>query len=537
MRAVLMLENIDSILPAGGGCARAGAVGQEERELLLQFMAAMDRLQASDTAPCIVVGLTSGASTLHAAARSCFDLDLRVDPPSPSQRFHALHAFLVQRAHWAYHSTGSAAVLAQALLTALPNIAAECHGFSRHDLQAVARDAFTRARHHSHPLCTSAAAATVVVTEADVRGAMHNLTPAALRPGLLQDAARESGGGGDSGVADLHVGSVVRMPRARGTSSTSSGGDRGRGHDGGHGDISWQDVAGHAAAKRALQQLVVWPHTRAALLRRLGAPPVHGVLLHGPPGTGKTMLARATANEAGAHFVSISISELIRAELGESEQRLAAAFAMARRVAPCVLFFDEFQALFGERGGGGSADNGGSCGSGGVGDALTSQLLVEMDELWQGAGGADDGGGSGGDGGGNIDDDGNGNCNVNNVSGGNGADYSNRVMVLAATNAPDAVDPAFLRPNRFDRLVYVGALDADGRHELLQRASKRARWGEDVNVQGLADRTEGFTGAELAALCRCAAMHAVADGRDKVLLCDFDRQLAHIRTIAALGSG
>lgn len=183
------------------------------------------------------------------------------------------------------------------------------------------------------------------------------------------------------------------------------------------------------------------------------------------------MLARATASEVGAHFMSVSISQLVRAELGESEKHLASIFALARRCAPCVLFFDEFQALFGGRGGGGG-------GGVSVSDALSSQLLVELDGLWET----------------------------------DGIEEAGRVMILAATNTPDAIDPAFMRPNRFDRSVLVGPLDADGRLALLHRRAGHARWAPDVSCEHLASLTLGFTGAELAALCRCAAMHAVSDG-------------------------
>lgn len=185
-----------------------------------------------------------------------------------------------------------------------------------------------------------------------------------------------------------------------------------------------------------------------------------GVLLYGPPGTGKTMLARAAAAEAQVQLVQVRASDLIRATFGTSEKILHTLFRLARRVAPCLLFLDEFQAMFAARGTGGHATGG-----------VSGQLLQLMDD--------------------------------NNAAG------DHRVVVLAATNAPEAVDAAFLRPGRFDRVLLAGPLAHDERKRLFE--THLAKWIGDrpPDPEKLARATQGFTGADVAALCRAAVFVAL----------------------------
>eukprot|EP00937_MAST-01D_sp_MAST-1D-sp2_P007774 g7774.t1 len=493
-RVVLLLEGLGALFPAEGGRASSGAVGEEERRLLLQFVGCMDAwaARAHSLSACggaalfAVVGIAADARGVHPAARARFGLELGVDAPMEEQRLFALRAMLGVGVS-SEDATGGGRngdgeggpEPGRELAAALPSAARECHGLGIADLRAVVRDACALslcaagARAGAGASCEAPTATTpAIVTPVALRQAIREHLPFALRGAALHDAERGAGGAGDAGTSGAGGGGADEAWRLVSRPA-----------------VRWTDVAGHAEAKRALRQLVVWPHVHARALQRVGIDAVNGVLLYGPPGTGKTMLAQATAAQIGARFLSLAISQLVRAEVGESEKQLQATFALARRCAPTIVFIDEFQALFGERGSGG----------GSVSDALSSQLLLEMDGLWQ----AQVGGGSGGGGG------------------------EQRVMVLAATNTPEAVDPAFLRPGRFDKLVYVGALDAEGRRVLLRRVAGRARWGSDVNADIIASRTTGYTGAELAALCRCAAMHAVADGADEVRLSHFERQLRH----------
>ena len=209
----------------------------------------------------------------------------------------------------------------------------------------------------------------------------------------------------------------------------------------------------------------------AADMARVGATPPGGVLLFGPPGTGKTALARAAACAAGRNFFAVKGPELLSAYVGDSEKAVASLFARARAAAPAVVFFDELDGLAPARPPDGAPDAGAAaC------DRVVSQLLTELD------GGRAAGGG---------------------------------VLVLAATNRPDALDTALLRPGRFDRCLYVGppASDAD-RVAVLRAATRHTPLAPDVDLGSVAARTPGFTGADLAALARAACLAAVEEGGD-----------------------
>ena len=215
-------------------------------------------------------------------------------------------------------------------------------------------------------------------------------------------------------------------------------------------DVRWDDVGGLDAVKRELRQAAEWPLLHPELLRGLGARPAKGILLHGPPGTGKTMLARALASQAGVNFVSIKGPALLSKYLGESERSIREVFKKARLAAPCVLFFDEIDALGARR-----ADMHGSAGR-----QLINQFLAELDGI-------------------KSDNEG--------------------VLVLGATNAPWHVDDAFRRPGRFDRVIFVPPPDPPARAEIL-RLHLRRRPQEQVDLDALAARTDGFSGADLQAV-------------------------------------
>jgi len=249
--------------------------------------------------------------------------------------------------------------------------------------------------------------------------------------------------------------------------------------------VSFDDIGGLDEVKQSLREMLVWPRVYKHEFSILGIEPPKGVLLHGPPGTGKTMLASAVAKQAEANFLSISISDVIRGEIGEAEKAVAKIFRVARRVAPCVLFFDEFQALFGKR-----------SESGSVGRKLVSQLLLEMDALEV----------------------------VQRHEDYNGK----RIILIAATNVPENIDPALLRPGRFDRLIYVPVPDERARKQILQNIRKEMGdyWGEDVDVDALVRLTPFLTGADVRNLCSKAALEAF---REKNLLEDDDTTMILFR--------
>ncbi|TPX71709.1 hypothetical protein SpCBS45565_g00776 [Spizellomyces sp. 'palustris'] len=243
--------------------------------------------------------------------------------------------------------------------------------------------------------------------------------------------------------------------------------------------VRWTDVGGHSTVKRLLQESVVWFYQNTAAFARLGIQPSKGVLLYGPPGTGKTLLAKAVAFESGANFLPISISEIIKGEVGESEKAISRTFETARRCSPCIIFMDELEALFSRH------DQMGQ-----VGKKLFSQLVVEIDTLdWQ----------------------------------------SSRIVLLGATNHPNSLDPALLRPGRIDRLIAVRPPSASERGDILQTLASKLPFEKDLDWSGIAARTRGKTGADLKELVRRAGLAAlnrtILDGQPTVQMCDFEDAL------------
>jgi transitional endoplasmic reticulum ATPase len=230
--------------------------------------------------------------------------------------------------------------------------------------------------------------------------------------------------------------------------------------------VTFDDVGGLEAAKRALREAVEWPLLYGPLFEAANTDPPSGVLLHGPPGTGKTLLARALAGETEVNFIHVAGPELLDRYVGESEKSVREVFDRARQAAPAIVFFDEIDAIASRRGD-----------SEEVTERVVSQLLTEMDN----------------------------------------AAANPSVVVLAATNRKDALDPALLRPGRLESHVEVPQPDREGRRAILAVHTVGKPLDEDVDLDAIADETVGYSGAELAALVRTASMRAireVADGLD-----------------------
>jgi len=223
-------------------------------------------------------------------------------------------------------------------------------------------------------------------------------------------------------------------------------------------DVHWEDIGGLENAKQELREAVEWPLKYPDSFKRIGIEPPHGILLYGPPGTGKTMLARAVATESEANFISIKGPELLSKWVGESERGVRETFRKAKMAAPAVIFFDEIDALVPRRGSG--------FGDSHVTERVISQLLTELD----------------------------------------GLEKLENIVVIGATNRPDLVDPALLRPGRFDRLVLVPPPDKKARLEILKIHTKNMPLANDVDLDLIASETEGYSGSDLASLCREAAM-------------------------------
>ena len=225
--------------------------------------------------------------------------------------------------------------------------------------------------------------------------------------------------------------------------------------------IRWEDIGGVDDARERLREGVELPLKHPDAFQRLGIRPAKGFLLYGPPGTGKTLLAKACAREAEANFIATKSSDLLSKWYGESEQQIARLFARARQVAPTVIFIDELDSLVPARGGG--------LGEPQVTERVVNTILAEMDGLKE----------------------------------------LKSVVVIGATNRPNLIDPALLRPGRFDELIYVAVPDREGRRHILSIHAKRMPVGEDVDLDSLAARTDRFTGADLEDLVRRAGMFAL----------------------------
>uniref|UniRef100_A0A0D9UWV3 AAA+ ATPase domain-containing protein n=1 Tax=Leersia perrieri TaxID=77586 RepID=A0A0D9UWV3_9ORYZ len=252
--------------------------------------------------------------------------------------------------------------------------------------------------------------------------------------------------------------------------------------------VSWDDIGGVKDVKKKLKQAVEWPIKHAASFHRLGISPIRGVLLHGPPGCSKTTLAKAAAHAAQASFFSLSGAELYSKYVGEGEALLRRTFQMARLASPSIIFFDEADAIAPKR----TGPSGNSSGNATVGERLLSTLLTEMD----------------------------------------GLELATGIIVLAATNRPDAIDAALLRPGRFDMVLYVPPPDVEGRHEILRIHTRKMPLGEDVDLWKIAERTELFTGADLEGLCREAGMAALREClRSERFSCDDIHFQAALRSL------
>jgi len=246
-------------------------------------------------------------------------------------------------------------------------------------------------------------------------------------------------------------------------------------------DVKWNDIGGLDEVKQHLKESVEWPLKYPTSFNRIGIRPPKGVLLYGPPGCGKTLLAKAVANESGANFIYIKASELLSMWVGESERHIRDVFRRAKQVAPSIIFFDEIDSLAPRRG----TDLGSQ-----ATERVVSQMLAEM----------------------------------------SGLEELNDVVVIAATNRPDIIDPALLRPGRFDRQILVPTPDRKARESILKLLTEKMPL-SDVNVEEFTDLTEGYSGADIDAICREAGLHALRKNidNDKVSKDDFKKALDEVK--------
>src|SRR3989440_3159729 len=247
--------------------------------------------------------------------------------------------------------------------------------------------------------------------------------------------------------------------------------------------VNWADVGGLTQVKQELQEAVEWPLKKPEVFKRVGIKPPKGILLFGPPGCGKTMLARAVATEGEANFISIKGPELFSKWVGESEKAIREVFRKGRTAAPSIIFFDELDSVVPRRGTG--------FGDSGVSERVISQLLTELD----------------------------------------GIESLENVVVIGATNRPDIIDQAILRPGRFDRLIYVPSPEHATPLPILKVHTRNLPLAHDVDLDQLATQTQSYSGADLEAVCREAGLVSLRRDIDtkSVTIEDFRDALERVR--------
>ncbi|MCY0868883.1 MAG: CDC48 family AAA ATPase [Desulfurococcus sp.] len=405
--AIIFIDEIDAIAPK-----RDEVVGEVERRVVAQLLALMDGLERRGNV--IVIGATNRPNALDPALRrpGRFDREIEIPMPDKKGRYEILliHTRKLRELR----------VLAQDV--DLAKIAEITHGYTGADIAALVKEAvlhairrqvnFDRIDKWPPP---DELLSNLKVTREDFLSAYRSIVP--------------------SGLREIHV----EVP-----------------------DVKWSDIGGLEDVKRTLRESVELPLKHPEVYERFGIKPPKGVLLYGPPGCGKTLLAKAVATEGGANFIAVKGPEIMSKWVGESEKAIREIFRKARLYAPAVVFFDEIDAIASLRGF--EADSG-------VSERVVTQLITEMD----------------------------------------GIQRMENVVVLAATNRPDLLDPALLRPGRFDKLVYVPPPDYNARLEILKVHTRSVPLDVDVDLAKIAKITEGYSGADIEALVREAVMAALRE--------------------------
>ncbi len=421
--SIIFIDELDAIAPK-----RSEVTGEVERRVVSQLLALMDGLKSRGQV--IVIGATNRIDAVDPALRrpGRFDREIRIGVPDRNGRKEILQIH-----------TRRMPLVDDVDLDELANIT---HGFTGADLAALCREAAMNALRRFLPkidLEKETIPAEVLeelkVTRDDFMNALKIVQPSALREVILE------------------------IPNVR-----------------------WEDIGDLEQVKQELREAVEWPLKYPDLFKRLGIKPPKGILLYGPPGTGKTLLAKAVANESEANFISVKGPEVLSKWVGESEKAVREIFQRAREAAPCIIFFDELDAIAPRRGL--HTDSG-------VTDRIVNQLLTEMD----------------------------------------GIQILKDVVVIGATNRPDILDPALLRPGRFDRVIFVPPPDVEGRYQIFQIHTRDMPLADDVDLRKLAEMTEGYTGADIEALCREAALNAARENLniDKVYMRHFIAALEKVK--------
>ncbi|MBU7028872.1 MAG: CDC48 family AAA ATPase [Theionarchaea archaeon] len=418
--SIIFIDELDAIAPK-----RGEVTGEVERRVVAQLLALMDGLHARGKV--IVIAATNRPEGIDSALRrpGRFDREIEIGVPNKQGRKEILQI----------HTRG----MPLDKDVSLDDFAQITHGFVGADLQSLCKEAAMYALRRILPEINlederipEEVLEKIAVTKKDFERALKIVEPSAMREVMVQTP-----------------------------------------------NVTWEDVGGLEKAKQSLIEAVEWPLRRPSDFEEMGIHPPKGIFLYGPPGCGKTLLAKAVAHESEANFIAVKGPEVLSKWVGESEKAIREIFRKAKQVSPTIVFFDEIDAIAGRRG-----EEIGSR----VGERVVDMLLTEMD----------------------------------------GLEDLGDVVVIAATNRPDMLDPALLRPGRLDRLILVPAPDTESRRKILEVHTKEMPL-SDVDLHYIASITEEFSGADLHGLVREAGMNAMREGSKKVEMRHFSYALEEIQ--------
>jgi transitional endoplasmic reticulum ATPase len=426
--SIIFIDEIDAIAPK-----REEVFGDVEKRVVAQLLALMDGL--TERGKVIVIGATNRLESVDPALRrpGRFDREVEISVPNERGRLEILQI----------HTRG----MPLANDVDLAKIARESYGYTGADLRALCREAALKALRRYLPeldleyeKIPPQILEKMVVTLQDFKDAFKEIIPTALREFYIESP-----------------------------------------------NVSWKDVGGLKEVKKVLEENVIWAIKEPERFKKFGIRPARGILLYGPPGCGKTLIAKALANESGANFITVRGPEVLSKWVGESEKAIREIFRKAKSASPCIIFFDEIDAIAKPRAY--EEDSG-------VSERVLSQLLTEIDA----------------------------------------SHTIESIFVIGATNRPDFIDPSLLRPGRIDLLVYVTAPNEEERLEILKILTSNMPLSKDVSLERVSKITNGYSGADLEAVCREAALSAIRrslnkeGGKDELVSAkDFDEALRKIK--------
>jgi transitional endoplasmic reticulum ATPase len=416
--SIIFIDEIDAIAPK-----REEVYGDVEKRVVAQLLALMDGL--TDRGNVIVLGATNRPDSVDPALRrpGRFDREFEITVPNEDERYEILQI----------HTRGMP--INEDI--DLKELSSELHGYTGADIKSLCREAAMKSIRRYLPeidleteKISSEVLQSMQIKLIDFYDAMHEVVPTAMRE------------------------FYVERPK-----------------------VWWHDVGGLDNVKKSLTDNIITAIKEPSKFAKMGIKPPKGSLLYGPPGCGKTLLARAVATETGANMILVRGPEILSKWVGESEKAVREIFRKAKASSPCVVIFDELDALAKLK-----------SGEGGAGETILSQLLTEIEE-----------------------------------------GVSSRVVVIGITNRPDIIDNSLLRTGRLDLVLYVSPPDEKGRLEIIKILTKKMPLSNDVKLQEIAITTQNYTGADLAALCREAAVNAMRNKSSKITSHDFATSLKQIK--------